>query len=95
MSEPNGQSRGMVLAVVVGVLALLGVLIAIAALSDPASWGAALVVGTLGPVGAVVLAGLGVMAVTRAQRTSVRVIAGVGVTLAAAGFVLSLLLWSD
>lgn len=94
MTEPNGQSRGMALAVVVVVLSALGMLMTIATLADQSSWGAALVVGILGPIGAIVLAGLGVVAATRAQRTGVRVTAGVGIALAAVGLVLSMLLWA-
>lgn len=86
---------GSILAPVVCTLAFFGVLIAIAANVDRQAWGAALVVGLLGPVGGIVLAVLGAKALRRAGLTWIRVVAGVGIALAVLGILLALLALRD
>lgn len=85
-------SSGFGLAVTVCIMSSLGVLIALVAGADTQSWGAALVVGIFGTIGGIVLALLGFLAVAKAGRALVSLIAWAGIAVSVAGIVLCQLL---
>lgn len=83
--------RELVSAIVLLVLTVLGLFIAVAANVDRSAWGAAMLVGILGPIGGVTLLVLSSRLVANTDRRSVRVIALLAIVCAAIGAPLSLL----
>lgn len=77
--------------IVLLVLAVLGLFIAIAANVDRSAWGAAMIVGILGPIGGVTLLVLSSRLVARTDRRSARITALLAIVCAAIGAPLSLL----
>ncbi|WP_449277735.1 hypothetical protein [Leucobacter sp. GX24907] len=92
MDTPRSH-RGLVLAAVTGVLALFGFVITLMPRTDPSLWGAVLVVGTLGPIGGLILATLAGAALNRATDRPARIVAVVSIVLSIAGLFSALSLW--
>lgn len=89
------ERRKLTGAIALIVLAVLGLLIAIAANLDRSAWGAALLVGVLGPVGGVTLMVLSSRLLRGTIRRSTRVITVLAIVCAVIGTLLSLLALVD
>lgn len=93
MDEPR-DSRGLSLGIVVCVFGSLGFIITLMPRTDPQLWGAALVLGVLGPIGGIVLASLGGVVLKRATQQPAKSLGVVGIALAIACIISALTLWT-
>ena len=86
--------RGLALASVVIVFAFFGLIITLMPRTDPQQWGAVIAVGLVGPIGGIILASFGGLALRRAKEREARIAARIGIGLSVAGIISALSLWS-